>query len=64
MSPQIARQVVGFFHGHPARDGFETMSEREREVLGLLAEGSMYRRSRIGWASAWIPFGRMCGRFA
>jgi DNA-binding NarL/FixJ family response regulator len=43
MSPQIARQVVGFFHRQPAGDGLAGLSEREREVLQLLAEGSLYK---------------------
>jgi len=43
MSPQIARQVVGFFHGQPAGKGLGSLSEREREVLELLAEGSLYK---------------------
>jgi len=43
MSPQIARQVVSFFHRQSARSEFETLSERENEVLRLLAEGSMYK---------------------
>lgn len=43
MSPQIARQVVTFFHRRPSTDELDTLSEREREVLQLLAEGSMYK---------------------
>src|SRR5690606_10597620 len=43
MSPQIARQVVGYFHRQPPRSDLEALSEREREVLHLLAEGSMYK---------------------
>lgn len=43
MSPQIARQVVSYFHHQPVRSEFETLSDREREVLQWLAEGSMYK---------------------
>ena len=43
MSPQIARQVVSFFHNRPVCGDLETLSEREREVLQCLAEGSMYK---------------------
>jgi DNA-binding NarL/FixJ family response regulator len=44
MSPQIARQVVSFFHRQPVPSEFGTLSERENEVLRLLAEGSMYKQ--------------------
>ena len=43
MSPQIARKVVGFFHRQPGPDGLEALTERERAVLQLLAEGAMYK---------------------
>lgn len=43
MSPQIARRVVNFFHNRPPADELDVLSEREREVLQLLAEGSMYK---------------------
>jgi DNA-binding NarL/FixJ family response regulator len=43
MSPQIARKVVGFFHRQPITDGLESLTDRERAVLQLLAEGSMYK---------------------
>lgn len=44
MSPQIARRVVNFFHHQPPpADDPDVLSEREREVLQLLAEGSMYK---------------------
>jgi len=43
MSPQIARQVVSYFHHQPIRSDLEALSEREREVLQTLAEGSMYK---------------------
>jgi len=44
MSPHIARQVVGFFHRTPppATQGSD-LTEREREVIELLASGSMYK---------------------
>ncbi len=44
MSPQIARQVVGFFHRTPATDGLSVLTPREREVLDLLATGSLYKQ--------------------
>jgi DNA-binding NarL/FixJ family response regulator len=44
MSPQIARQVVGFFHRTPATDGLSVLTPREREVLELLATGSLYKQ--------------------
>jgi DNA-binding NarL/FixJ family response regulator len=43
MSPQIARRVVDFFHRQPVADGVDALSERELEVLQLLAKGSMYK---------------------
>lgn len=43
MSPQIARRVVNFFHHQPPAEDPNVLSEREREVLQLLAEGSMYK---------------------
>lgn len=43
MSPQIARRVVNFFHNRPPADELDVLSEREREVLQLLSEGSMYK---------------------
>lgn len=44
MSPQIARRVVNFFHHQPPpADDPDVLSEREREVLQLLSEGSMYK---------------------
>jgi DNA-binding NarL/FixJ family response regulator len=50
MSPQIARQVVSYFHRQPAGNGLEVLSDREREVLELLAKGSMYKEiaSQLG----------------
>ena len=50
MSPQIARQVVSFFHKQPAGSGLEVLSEREREVLEQLATGAMYKEiaSQLG----------------
>ena len=43
MSPQIARQVVSFFHRRPAVEGIAGLTGREREVLELLATGSLYK---------------------
>ena len=43
MSPHVARQVVGFFHSRPVRDSPDTLSERERQVIELLATGLLYK---------------------
>jgi DNA-binding NarL/FixJ family response regulator len=44
MSPEIARQVVQFFQAEkPAPAGSEDLSERERELLSLLARGKQYK---------------------
>ncbi len=43
MSPRIARQVVSFFHRRPAEKGIAVLTAREREVLELLAKGSLYK---------------------
>lgn len=44
MSPQIARCVVDFFHESPrSRQPLETLTERERTVLELLAQGALYK---------------------
>lgn len=45
MSPQIARQVVEFFREprHSADLELETLSEREADVLRLLAQGMSYK---------------------
>jgi DNA-binding NarL/FixJ family response regulator len=50
MSPQIARQVVSFFHRTPSVDGLSVLTAREREVLELLATGSLYKEigDRLG----------------
>ena len=50
MSPQIARQVVGYFHRTPATDGLTILTPREREVLDLLDTGSLYKQiaARLG----------------
>ena len=50
MSPQIARQVVSFFHHRPAVEGIAGLTGREREVLELLATGSLYKEiaARLG----------------
>lgn len=43
MSPQIARQVVSFFHSSPPRKDATTLSPREREIIDLLASGLLYK---------------------
>jgi DNA-binding NarL/FixJ family response regulator len=43
MSPHIARQVVGFFHSRPAPGSNDTLSERERQIIALLATGLLYK---------------------
>ncbi len=43
MSPHIARQVVSFFHLTPVPESHAALTEREREVIELLATGSMYK---------------------
>lgn len=45
MSPQIARQVVTFFHRveRSSAPGLETLAERERVVLDLLSQGFLYK---------------------
>jgi DNA-binding NarL/FixJ family response regulator len=43
MSPQIARQVVSFFHTRPPRKEETTLSPREREIIDLLAGGFLYK---------------------
>lgn len=43
MSPHIARQVVSFFHRNPAPESHAALTGREREVIELLATGSMYK---------------------
>ena len=50
MSPQVARQVVSFFHHRPAVEGPVGLTGREREVLELLATGSLYKEiaARLG----------------
>ena len=50
MSPSIARQVVNYFHRRPPRDGLSVLTAREREVLELLATGSLYKEiaERLG----------------
>ncbi|NBV86562.1 MAG: DNA-binding response regulator [Verrucomicrobia bacterium] len=46
MSPQIARQVVSFFHRAtiPASSQLEALTERERSVLDLLSKGFLYKQ--------------------
>ncbi len=38
-SPTIARRLMGFFAARPAAPAFPELTEREREVLGLIAQG-------------------------
>lgn len=51
MSMQIARKVVAHFHPAPKAIGArETLTSREREILGLLAKGLAYKQiaDRLG----------------
>jgi DNA-binding NarL/FixJ family response regulator len=50
MSPLVARQVVSFFHRSASADGLSVLTAREREVLELLATGSLYKEiaERLG----------------
>jgi len=44
MTPEIARQVVQFFQGQsPAPAADDNLTERERELLSLLARGKQYK---------------------
>ena len=44
MSPQIARQVVSFFHKtEPVTPRMESLTDRERAVLELLSKGFLYK---------------------
>ena len=43
MSPQIARKVVNHFHQQPRSAIQSVLSEREHEVIELLAKGSRYK---------------------
>jgi DNA-binding NarL/FixJ family response regulator len=44
MSGNIARKVVQSFRRQPTTsDGFEVLTEREREVLDLLSKGYIYK---------------------
>jgi DNA-binding NarL/FixJ family response regulator len=43
MSPYIARQVVGFFHTRPEPDPTNKLSDRERQIIELLATGLLYK---------------------
>lgn len=43
MSPHIARQVVSFFYRTPAPSSEAALTEREHEVITLLARGAMYK---------------------
>ncbi|MFA6545319.1 MAG: response regulator transcription factor [Limisphaerales bacterium] len=50
MSPEIARQVVGFFQRAPATPDMESLTPREREILDQLAKGYLYKEiaDRLG----------------
>lgn len=43
MSPQVARQVVGFFHQKPPVRSEVALSPRELEIIDLLAGGLLYK---------------------
>ena len=43
MSAQIARKVVQSFQATPAHSEAENLSTREREVLGMLSQGFLYK---------------------
>jgi DNA-binding NarL/FixJ family response regulator len=47
MSPQIARQVVGFFHSRPPHKDGAALSSREREIIDLLASGLLYKEIAV-----------------
>jgi len=45
MSMQIARKVVAYFRQVPKTSGeIDALTEREREILGLLAKGLAYKQ--------------------
>jgi DNA-binding NarL/FixJ family response regulator len=45
LNPQMAAQVAGYFQQQSlARSDVESLSPRERQVLGLLAEGLLYKQ--------------------
>lgn len=50
MSPEIARQVVGFFQRAPGTPDMESLTPREREILDQLAKGYLYKEiaDRLG----------------
>jgi RNA polymerase sigma factor (sigma-70 family) len=50
MSPEIARQVVGFFQRAHAQPDMESLTPREREILDQLAKGYLYKEiaDRLG----------------
>ncbi len=43
MSPQIARQVVSFFHRPAGGAALAALTDRERDVLEWLAKGALYK---------------------
>ena len=46
LSPAIARRLLGFFAFETHQTGREDLTERERDVLGLIAKG--YTIGRVG----------------
>ena len=47
MSPYIARKVIGTFQKPVINDVNSLLSQREKEVLGLVAEGLLYKEIAI-----------------
>lgn len=43
MSPEIARKVIGYFHGRDGANLTASLSEREMEVLQCLVDGHSYK---------------------
>ena len=43
MSPHIARKVVSYFHRRPAPEKQDVLTDRERDVIELLASGCKYK---------------------
>lgn len=57
MSPQIATQVVSFFHPEPAAPKENKLSDRERQVVAAIVEGLSYKQ--VG-ARLCISIGTVC----
>lgn len=47
MSPQVARQVVAYFHQRPARREVSPLSAREEEIIRMLANGLLYKEIAV-----------------